>query len=688
MNLGKLFNPQSIAIVGASEEAGKVGNVIAKNILKLGYAGRVFLVNPKYDKLFGQKCYKNLVEIDDQVDLAIFAIPAKFVNSEIKNNAKKIKNFVVISAGFSEVGKEGRAQEDEMAKIAKENKLNILGPNCLGFIIPQIKLNASFATGLPEEGGISFVTQSGALAVALMDAAKAEGLKFSSIVSVGNKMEISETEMLEFLVRDKNTKVIGMYLEGIKNGKEFAALAQKVSKIKPIVILKAGKSEKTQKAISSHTGALAGDDDIVSAVFEKAGIVRANNLKEFFNLLNLFENSEKISSEKTIVITNAGGVGVLTADAFLGKDIKLADLDDKIKTELRKILPAESSVENPIDLLGDAKTDRYQNVLEKIDKISGIGSIICLLTPQDQTPVLEIAETIIKFQKKTKKLVTTVFLGGEKVEKAIVKIKKKGICNFSFPNEAVETIDKYYLWNKLKNVKRKTNEQIINKKRREKVLAIIEKAKSEKRKALYFSESVEIMNLYQVETVEFEEVSPEKKLLKTKISFPVVLKVDSDKIMHKTDKQGLVLNIANKKQLQEELQKMDFNFPKSKFIIQPMMEKGTEIIIGIKKDENFGPVVVYGLGGIYTEVFKMVERVVPPLTLSQIENSLMSGKLKFLFEVTRGQKEHNLEEIAKIILGIGSMALEIPEIREFDINPLTMYNNGKKALALDVKVMI
>lgn len=685
MSLEKLFNPKSIAIVGASQEEGKVGNVIAKNILELGYAGEVFLVNPKYDEIFGNKCYKNLSEIKSEVDLAIMAIPAKFVNQEIKNNADRVKNYVVISAGFSEIGEEGKKQEDELAKIVEENNLNILGPNCLGFIAPEIKLNASFAGGMPKSGNISFISQSGALAVALMDKAEKEGMKFSNIVSIGNKMQISESEMLEFLVQDENTKVIGMYLEGIKDGKKFIETAQKVSRIKPIVILKTGKNEKTQKAISSHTGALAGDDEIISAVFEKVGIIRADNLEEFFNLLNLISLSQNFQSGKIAVVTNAGGAGVLIADSFSGKNIELANFNEEIKKKLKEALPSESSVENPIDLLGDAKADRYKNVLEIISEIEDVGCIICLLTPQEQTPVSEIAEEIIEFKKKAKKTVIAVFLGGKRVENSIEKLKQGGVCNFDFPDLAVSAIDKYYQWGEFKDSKIKTEKQMINEKRRKKVLEIIEKAKSEKRQALYFSESAEVMAIYGIEAVDcFEAKDYSDKLLR----YPVALKIDSDKILHKTDRNGLILDIKNKTELEEAISRMKINFPGSKFIIQSMAKKGTELIIGIKKDENFGPVIVYGLGGIYTEFLRVVDYLVPPSSLNQTEKSLTEGKIKFLFQGARGQKKYNQEEIANILMGISAMALEIPEIKEFDINPLVIYNNGEKAIALDIKIII
>jgi acetyltransferase len=338
MNLEQLFNPKSIAIVGASEEEGKVGNVIAKNILTLGYSGKVFLVNPKHEQLFGQQCYKSLAEIQEAVDLAVIVIPAKFVADEIKNNADKIKNYVIISAGFSETGEEGKNREAEIKKIADEKGLNILGPNCLGFISPAIKLNATFAGGMPQTGNIAIVSQSGALAVAMLDIAEKENYGFSSVVSIGNKMSLDESEVLEFLSTDEKTKVIGMYLEGIKNGERFVAAAAKVSKIKPIVLLKAGKTEKSQKAISSHTGALAGSDEIISAICEKVGIMRAENLEEFFDLINLISLTDPPKTDLVVALTNAGGPGVLATDAFKGKNIKLADISDKNKAALRKFL--------------------------------------------------------------------------------------------------------------------------------------------------------------------------------------------------------------------------------------------------------------------------------------------------------------------------------------------------------------
>jgi acetate---CoA ligase (ADP-forming) len=686
MDLKGLFSPKSIAIVGASAEDGTVGNVIAKNILNLGYSGEVYLVNPKHAEVLGKKCYPSLFEIASFIDLAIFAIPAKFVAGEIEKNADKIKNFVIISAGFSEIGEEGKEREKIIKKIADEKKLNILGPNCLGFIIPKLKLNASFAGGMPKEGNIAFVTQSGALAVGIMDIAEKEDVRFSSIISIGNKMDLDEAEVLDYLANDESTKVIGMYLEGIKSGEKFIRNAIKASHKKPIVILKSGKTEKSQKAISSHTGALAGTDEIISSVFEKCGIIRTENLEEFFCVLNLISQTEAPSNESVAVITNAGGPGVLTTDAFFGKIVKLIEISEKTRGKLKEFLPVESSLENPIDILGDAHEDRYEKALKAVDKNENAGSIVVVLTPQDQTPVEKIAKKIINFKKKTKRNISTVFIGGKRVEKAIKKLRENNIPNFKYPDQVINVLNYYYQWSISKKEINFENSKKINDERKERVARIIEKAKSDGRNALFFQESKEIMEMYGINLTEFWEYN--KNLDVSFIKFPVAAKVDSDKVLHKTDKKGLILGIKNKEELEKSMEEMRGNFKEEKIILQPMLPIQTELILGMKRDSVFGPVIVYGLGGIYTEIFKIVNFIMPPAEKNEIEDALLFSKLKFLFSETRGQSPFNLEELARIIYGIMCFALENPEVVGLDINPLLVYNNGNDAVAVDVKILV
>lgn len=680
-NLENFFNPRSVAIVGASEAEGKVGWAVTRNILKLGYAGQVFLVNPSHEQIFGQKCYSSLEAIEKPVDLAIIAIPAKFVLETIEKSAQKIKNFVVISAGFSETGEEGKDREAELQKLAEENKLNILGPNCLGFIIPEIKLNASFAGGMPEAGRVALVSQSGALATAMLDMVAKKNIKFSAVVSVGNKMQLDETKLMEYFEKDENTKVIGMYLEGIKDGNKFIETAQRVARTKPIVILKAGKTERTQRAISSHTGALAGSDAIMNAAFRKAGIIRAHTVDEFLSFLKVASVAPVPQNKEVAVLTNAGGLGVLATDAFQGKTIALAEIKAETKEKLKAFLPGESSLENPIDLLGDAREDRYAQALEILASES-VGSIVCLLTPQEQTPVEKIAEAIIAFKNKTEKLVATVFMGGTKVEAAVAQLKMNDIPNFSVPELAIGALENYYQWNLQKDNLASVSGVVIDKERAESVKKIVAEAQGEGRKALFYGEAQAVMQKYGLETAETYALG------EAGIKFPVVVKVDSDKVLHKSDQQGLILGVQDKDDLFSAVEKMKASFPGEKVIIQPMLDKKMELIVGLKRDAIFGSVVVVGLGGIYTEIFKLAEFVVGSETEEKLVEFLEQGALNFLFQGARGQRAYDTKELARILMGVKTLAEEVPEISALDINPLLVYNDGRSAVAVDVKIIL
>jgi acetate---CoA ligase (ADP-forming) len=680
-SLDNLFSPRSIAIVGATEKEGKVGNVITKNILNLGYAGDVYLVNPGYTTLFGRICFPELSTIPDPVELAIIIVPAKLVVNVIRESAEKIKNYVIISAGFSEIGEEGEERENELAKIASENDLNILGPNCLGYIIPSLKLNASFAGGMPQSGNIALVSQSGALAVALMDIARSDQIGFSKIISVGNKMQLNEAVILDYLASDEKTKVVGLYLEGIKNGPRFLEAAAKISQVKPVVLLKAGKTEKSQKAILSHTGALAGSDEIISAVCQKSGILRADNMENFLDLLKLFSCYSKLAGGKIITVTNAGGPGVLATDAFKDRKIFLADISDSTKRKLKAILPEESSLSNPIDMLGDADETRYRETFASVASEKP-DAVLVILTPQDQTPVEKIASEIIAFKKKTKTVVITSFIGGERVEPATGKLSQAGVPNFPFPERAVKVLDQMHHWNtKIINsgIYAKPNIPV-------KIGNIIQKAKKEERVALYFDEAAAVMKAVNVPVIESEILSAESDIEKIK-KYPVVLKVDSDKVVHKTDKKGLVLDIKNGQELLSAYQELRQNFPDARFIVQSMVERQVEIIVGMKRDDVFGPVIVVGLGGIYTEIFKTVDFFIPPGSIDHIDQWLKSSRIGFLFSGARGLT-YDSRKISEIIKNLADLSLASDSVVSLDINPLLIYNDGRSPLSVDVKIII
>jgi len=549
-----------------------------------------------------------------------------------------------------------------------------------------MKLNASFGAGMVEEGNISFVSQSGALISALLDIAKKEKLGFSQIVSVGNKTDVDESEMLEFLAEDKETKVVGMYLEGIKDGERFIQALEKISRIKPVVILKAGKTEKAQKAIASHTGSLAGSDEIIDAVFEKCKVIRAQNLKDFFNLLKMISRFKNNPEEKVAVVTNAGGAGVLTTDAFKNKEVKLGEISEGIKTELKSFLPAESSVENPVDLLGDALEDRYQKTLETLEKQDGIETIIAVLTPQNQTPSVKIAKILVDFKKASQKNLMAVFIGGEKIEEALQILNDNAVATFFDPENAVRALHQYYWWKKKTETKNFLEEIIVNEVRKNKVLEIINRAQEEKRGVLYFAEASKIFDLYGIQCSQFIEASPGEEL-HSDLDFPLVAKIDSPKILHKSDQGALILNLKDEKELEAAISKLSHDFPGEKIVIQEMKRGEAELILGIKKDPIFGPVIVFGLGGIYTEVFQMVDLLVLPSSLEEIIDCLKKSKIKFLFTGERGQRPYDLTEMASILQKMQTLALEISEIKELDVNPIFVYNNGMSALAVDVKII-
>jgi acetyltransferase len=451
---------------------------------------------------------------------------------------------------------------------------------------------------------------------------------------------------------------------------------------KCIVVLKAGKTEKAQAAIASHTGALAGSEKIMQEAFERAGVISAKNLEDFFNLLVFFSLVNFSEEKEVAIITNAGGPGVLTTDTFCEKEIKLAEVEEKIKKKLKKFLPVEASVQNPIDLLGDAQEDRYEKALGEIKNQKNIGTIIAILTPQGQTPVDKIAEKIVDFGKKNKKVqIMASFVGGNKVEKAKSLLKKNGILNFSFPEQAVEVLEKYSKWRK-NNISLKSDFS-KNEKRILIIREVIKKAKEENRKALSFQEVKDVMRVYQVNVPKHWTVSSSKN-----VEFPVVAKIDSDKILHKTDRNALVLGIKNQAELDKVINQMEKDFSGENIIIQQMLPCQIELIVGIKKDPAFGPVVVYGLGGIYTEIFNIVNFLVEPSGIEDIKKSVLKSKISFLFRKTRGQYSYDLENFAQILWKVWALASEIEEIKELDINPLLIYNDGKEGVAVDVKIII
>lgn len=688
-NLKSFFSPRSIAIVGASPKKEKLGNVLMRNILEGGWRGKIFLVNPKYKKT-NKNYYANLREIKKPVDLVLIAIPAPLVNQAVKEGAEaspKIANYAVISSGFKETGKDGKILEEELQKIAQERELNILGPNCLGFINPFQKLNATFTSGKFKPGKVAIVSQSGALAVALLDWVQNMSVGFSKVISIGNKAALDECDAINYLDRDKNTEAIAIYLEDIKDGRKFSEIAGKVSAKKPIIMLKAGKNKTGQKAISSHTGSLAQDEAVAEAIFEKLNVIEAKTIEEFQDLI-LYLNADKIPARNNIIVlTNAGGPGVLASD-FIGKSqcLKLQKIDARTKKQIKKYLPESASAENPIDIIGDAAPNRYENALKIISRKYSPHPLLLILTPQSQTEPEKVAKIVKNYKRKFLALAAS-FMGGAKVKKAVEYLHENGLASFESPERALSAIEKMICYGEKKKGRRpQTPQKTIRLKLR--VNSIIQSTLKEKRGMLYWSEADKIFKSYGINLPESVSFESPGELKRAKVKFPCALKTDDPKIIHRWDKKAVALDIQSGKELKSAHNRMKKSTGARKFLVQPMAKPGLEMIIGMKRDKSFGPVIIAGWGGTFTELFADRVILIPPLTASEIKTKLENLKISPVLKGFRGEKGYNLDEIAKIVITLQEIAAENPDVSQIDINPVMLYNDGRKYQILDAKVYL
>ena len=680
MKLYSFLNPKSVAIIGASDKPGKIGNILLRNLVDLRFEGRIFPVNPKHTEILGVRCFKKITDIQQEIDLVVVAVPAALVYEVILEASGRSRNFVVISAGFSEIGKTGQVLEKKLLKLAQENDLNILGPNCLGILNPSLKLNASFSSGLPESGNVAFLSQSGALAVALIDEARTRKMGFSKIVSLGNKMQIGENELLEFIEEDTETKVVGLYLESLRDGGEFLRIASRISEKKPIVILRSGKSSRAKEAMLSHTGSLAGESSVAEEAFRKSGIIEARSSREFMNILEMMSKISPLEKGRSVILTNAGGPGVLATDSFQDSALELFEISEESRKEFSEFLPQASSLGNPIDILGDALEDRYQKALETLEKEKDIDSLFIIATPQDQTPIEKIAQAIGEFSRKTKKAVIPVFMGGKKSEKAGEILRELRLPVFNYPEEAVESLSAYRNWqNSSKNI---FEGSLIDEERRRSAREVIEKAKLEGRKMLNAFEAGEILSLYGIFSSEAFRADGQG------FDFPVVLKVDSDKIVHKTEEGGVIVDIRDQEELEREIGKMKEKFPGANLIVQKQEEKGEEIILGLKRDRAFGAVAVYGLGGVLAEAFQKVDFIFSGMEEGAIEKAVLDGPLAFMFRKFREMEVLDSREFVRILKSLSDLGQELPEIKEMDINPLFGYRGEGRFVAVDTKIII
>lgn len=684
------LEPKSVALIGASGEERKLGHYILMNLTESGYKGEIFPVNPKHDELLGKKCFHSVAEIPGTIDMAVIVTPAATVAALAEEcGKKKVKTLIVISAGFGELGsEEGHTREKELGTIGKKYGMSIVGPNCLGVLRPSIGLNASFADTPKESGDIALISQSGAMAVALLDAAAAEGLGFSLVASIGNKADLDEAEFLEVAAADKQTKVIGLYLESVKDGMKFMDAAARISVKKPIVLIKAGVSARGAKAVSSHTGALAGSTAALAAACRSAGVHLADNTREFLSLLVTLRNSPALRTTSIAVVTNAGGPGVLATDATEKAGLRLADLEKKTVERLRAKLPEAASTANPVDVLGDALADRYEEAIDACADDAGVDGIVALLTPQVMTPCAAIAKAVAA-SKKTHPLlpITAAFMGGSHVEEARNILRKSGIPSFDTPEEAVQAMVSLAIIREKKNI-------VAGDRDDDRSSAAHQLLKGKKG---LLSEEIteELFELYDLPVPEQAVAKNAKQAVEIagRIGYPVIAKVSSPDILHKTDIGGVRTKLMTeadvKKAYAEILKNCEKNAPAaaiSGVLIQQFLPIGEEFIVGALRDPGFGPLVMVGLGGIYTELFRDTSFRLAPVSADEAYEMLSELKSWKLLTGMRGKGALDIDELADAVEKISRLIADCSNISEIDLNPVLV--GGKSIVVADAKVVI
>ncbi len=697
MSLETFFNPKSVAIVGASGKKGKVGYEILKSMIKGGYEGDIYPVNHKADEIEGLKCYKNLEAIAVAPELVIIIVPAKFVADIMTQCAKLgIKTVIVITAGFKEIGDEGRKLEEKLVQIARQNNIRVIGPNCLGLISPACKLNASFGGDLPKLGNIGYISQSGALLAAILDMANANGIGFSNLVSIGNKADVDELDIINALAKDSKTKVIAGYLENIGDGNVFVSQVERISHEKPILLMKSGSTGAGAKAASSHTGSLAGSDVAYECVFERAGIVRCHSIKSQFDFAQAFAYQPLPKGPKVAVVTNAGGPGIMAADAIEMQGLEFAKLADETVEKLKKVLPAAANFYNPIDVLGDALSDRYEDAIDIVIDDPNVDLVIVLLTPQAMTETEKTAQAVVKASNgKSEKPILGCFLGADKVAKAIRILRDGAVPQYDSPESAVLTAKMMVNYAKWRNrPKRVVKLFPVN---RRKVENIIERYTRKNLREIGEADSKEILEAYGFVTPKGAlATSPDQAAaIASQLGFPVVLKIWSPDILHKSDVGGVKVGLRSEKDVRDAFDLMMYRVPKKMpnadilgVLVQQMCAGGKEVILGMHRDPHFGPLMMFGMGGIMVEVLKDVSFYLAPLTAIEAQQMLINTKTYKMLQGVRGEEAMDIGAIAEGLQRLSQLVTEFPQIQEMDINPYLVGPEGTTPIAVDARMSV
>jgi acetyl coenzyme A synthetase (ADP forming)-like protein len=693
--LETLLYPKSIAVIGVSRNPEKVGYAVLANLVNGGFKGAIVPVNPEASEILGLKCYKSLDEYKGQIELSVIVVAGKFVKDALRKSIDAgAKSVIVITAGFKEVGAAGAAAEQELVEMCRAADVRMVGPNCLGVLNTDHSMNATFAPSVPPPGKISVISQSGALCVAILDWAANQKLGLGKVISFGNKADLNEVDFIQALAEDKETKVIAGYLESIKEGDKFLRIAEQAASIKPVVILKVGITSAGAKAASSHTGSLAGADIAYGAAFKRAGVIRAENFEALFDYATAFAMQPLPAGERVAIITNAGGPGIMAADAAESLGLKMVSPSPASDVKLRAFLPASAAFGNPVDVIGDADPDRFAKAFEVLQEDEKIDGIIVVVTPQNMTRPLELAEKLAKAHK-GKKPVLAAFMGGTEVAAGKEKLQAVGIPNYPSPDRAVTALRAmcdYAAWRR--RPARVVTRFPVNRRRVDRIISTQERSGAMQ---IGEVEAKEILRAYDFNVLggQLARTGDESVEIAERLGYPVVLKISSPDIIHKSDFGGVRINLANAEQVRDafdlmmlRIQKRAPNAHLRGAYVEKMGQRGREVILGMTRDPQFGPMLMFGLGGIFVEVMKDVTFHLAPITPEEAMQMLKGTRSYALLQGARGQAPVDLEALAGALQRISQLATDYPEILELDINPFIVGPVGTQAYVADARMTL
>jgi acetyltransferase len=699
--LDAMFIPNSVAVIGATARPGTVGRTVLENLLRGRFQGTVYAVNPKHQEVLGLKTYRSIRDIPQSVDLAVVVTPASAVPQLIGECVESsVKSAIVISAGFKERGPGGVALEQQIQEQLRRGSMRLLGPNCLGLMNPTIGLNATFAKDAPRVGNVAFLSQSGALLTAILDWSQREEVGFSAIVSTGSMLDVSWGDLIYYFGDDPHTKSILLYMESVGDARSFLSAAREVALTKPIIVIKAGRSEAASRAAASHTGALTGSDEVLEAAFRRSGVLRVHSIADLFYMAEVLGRQPRPKGPRLTILTNAGGPGVLATDSLVANGGELARLSPESISRLNEFLPEHWSHNNPIDILGDADSERYARALEIAARDPNSDGLLVILAPQGMTDPSQIAERLKPYAKEYGKPVIASWMGGNSVAAGEAALNAAGIPTFSYPDTAARAFT--YMWRYTYNLRglyetpTLTERSEPGSKCRTEAEQIIQDARSHGRILLTEVESKQILSLYGIPTVETRIAASEDEAVRlaSEFGFPVVLKVFSQTITHKTDVGGVKLNLQDEAAVRSAYRAIKSSLTEkagldqfSGVTVQPMAKlDGYELILGSSVDPQFGPVILFGSGGQLVEVYRDHALALPPLNTTLAQRMMEQTRIFTALKGVRGRKPVNMAALEQLLVRFSQLVLEQRWIAEIDINPLLA--SPERLLALDARIVL